>query len=87
MGISLYRPISLELSPDQEFVVIHNMSVFVNSGFEVSIEETNSIGSRLQLISLPASKQYTFTVSGWSFLSSFIYRFYGVACGGYGIRW
>lgn len=64
MRMSVYRPISLELSPDQEFVVIHNMNVFVNSGFEVTIEETNSIGSRLHLVSLPASKQYTFTVSG-----------------------
>lgn len=59
----LNRPISLELSPDQEFVVIHNMNVFANSGFDLVLQEEHAIGSRLQLISLPASKQYVFTVA------------------------
>lgn len=60
----IIRPISLQLSPDQEYVIIHSSEVFRSNGFSVSIDESRELGSRIALTSLPASKQYTFTVTG-----------------------
>lgn len=56
------RPIPLELSPDQEFTIIHNQAIFKRNGFDISISESQELGQRLQLTSLPASKKYTFSV-------------------------
>ena len=58
------RPLPLELSPDQEFVVIHEMEVFTKNGFDVQIHETKLLGSRVCWGVLPASNQDTFTVEG-----------------------
>lgn len=63
-GAVMIRPLPLELSPDQEFVVIHEMEVFTKNGFDVQIDETKLLGSRVCLRGLPSSKQYTFTVEG-----------------------
>ena len=59
-----HRPLSLELSPDQEFVVIHEMSLFQKNGFDVQVNEEKRLGSRVCLAGLPSSKHYTFTVDG-----------------------
>lgn len=45
-------------------MVIHSPEVFRSNGFNVSIDESRELGSRITLTSLPASKQYTFTVTG-----------------------
>ena len=63
-GVVMTRPLPLELSPDQEFVVIHEMEVFTKNGFDMQIDETKLLGSRVWLRGLPSSKQYTFTVEG-----------------------
>ena len=63
-GVVMTRPLPLELSPDQEFVVIHEMEVFTKNGFDMQIDETKLLGSRVCLRGLPSSKQYTFTVEG-----------------------
>lgn len=57
------RPIPLELSPDQEFTIIHNQPLFSRNGFDVSISESQELGKRIHLTSLPASKKYTFSTS------------------------
>lgn len=59
-----HRPLSLELSPDQEFVVIHEMSLFQKNGFDVQVNEEKRLGSHVCLTGLPSSKHYTFTVDG-----------------------
>ena len=77
------RPLSLELSPDQEFVVIHEMEVFAKNGFDVLIDETKMLGSRVCLRGLPSSKQYTFTVEGRCERILIIGRLFGVVERGY----
>ena len=58
------RPLPLELSPDQEYIVIHNPDLFRLNGFILQVDETRELGSRLALTALPASQHYTFTVAG-----------------------
>ena len=72
------RPISLELSPDQEYVVIHNPDTFLNNGFTVTVDESRPLGSRVSLTSLPASKQYTFTVTDFMELVGLVIESGGV---------
>ena len=72
------RPISLELSPDQEYVVIHNPDTFLNNGFTVTVDESRPLGSRVSLTSLPASKQYTFTVTDFMELVGLVMESGGV---------
>lgn len=72
------RPISLELSPDQEYVVIHNPDTFLNNGFTVAVDESRPLGSRVSLTSLPASKQYTFTVTDFMELVGLVMESGGV---------
>ena len=57
-------PLPLELSPDQEFVVLQNRPLFQQNGFEITVDETKTLGSRILLTALPSSKQYTFSTQG-----------------------
>ena len=73
------RPIPLELSPDQEFTVIHNQALFKRNGFDVSISESQELGQRLQLTALPASKKYTFSVADFLELLGIVMETGGMA--------
>lgn len=61
----LVQPKSLELTAIEEEVIKENMEALENNGFQVSIDESGyqPVGSRCQLLSLPLSRETTFTLA------------------------
>jgi DNA mismatch repair protein PMS2 len=61
----LVHPKALELTAIEEEVVKENIEALENNGFQVSIDESGyqPVGSRCQLLSLPLSRETTFTLA------------------------
>lgn len=58
----LFTPRVLELTAADELVALENMSVLQQNGFEVAIEEEQSVGRRLRLVAQPVSKNTEFDI-------------------------
>lgn len=61
----LVRPKTLELTAVEEEIVIENQSALEKNGFVVSVDESGDepVGSRCQLLSLPLSRETTFSLA------------------------
>ncbi|KAI1853085.1 hypothetical protein JX266_001791 [Neoarthrinium moseri] len=61
----LVQPKALELTAIEEEVIKENIEALENNGFMVSIDESGyqPVGSRCQLLSLPLSRETTFTLA------------------------
>lgn len=61
----LVRPKPLELTAVEEEVVIENQAALEKNGFVVSVDESGDepVGSRCQLLSLPLSRETTFSLA------------------------
>ncbi|KAL2755201.1 hypothetical protein ACRALDRAFT_1035222, partial [Sodiomyces alcalophilus JCM 7366] len=62
---SLVHPKRLELTALEEEIVQENLSVLELNGFKVRVDESGSqpVGSRCELLSLPLSRETTFTIA------------------------
>jgi DNA mismatch repair protein PMS2 len=61
----LVRPKTLELTAMEEEVVMENLSALETNGFNVKIDDSGEqpVGSRCQLMSLPLSRETTFSLA------------------------
>lgn len=61
----LVRPKTLELTAVEEEIVIENQAALEKNGFVVSVDESGDepVGSRCQLLSLPLSRETTFSLA------------------------
>jgi DNA mismatch repair protein PMS2 len=61
----LVRPKTLDLTAVEEEIVIENRAALQTNGFAVAVDETGDVpvGQRCQLISLPLSRETTFSLS------------------------
>ena len=62
----------LELTAADELVVLENVSVLQQNGFEVTIEEDQPVGRRLRLVVQPVSKNTEFDIQGVSHVLSIL---------------
>lgn len=58
----LLRPLSVESSAAQEAIIIDNLDVFAANGFQLSIDEKETVGRRVKLTAVPFSKGVEFGV-------------------------
>ncbi|GCE99097.1 hypothetical protein ZYGM_001038 [Zygosaccharomyces mellis] len=58
----LIAPLDVDLSAIDELAVLDNLKVFENNGFKLSIQEDELRGTKIQLISLPVSKNTIFDI-------------------------
>lgn len=58
----LIAPLDVDLSAIDELAVLDNLKVFENNGFKLSIQEDELQGTKIQLISLPVSKNTIFDI-------------------------
>lgn len=56
----LIRPQSLDLTAVNESVLMENLHVFRNNGFDFEINEQAPVSQRVKLVSLPVSRNWTF---------------------------
>lgn len=56
----LVQPKTLELTAMEEEVMVENVSALEANGFQVRVDDEKPVGSRVQLLSLPLSRETTF---------------------------
>lgn len=56
----LVRPKTLELTAMEEEVIVENVAALESNGFQVAVDDERPVGSRVQLLSLPLSRETTF---------------------------
>lgn len=61
-GQRLIQPRALELTPTNESILIDNIEIFRKNGFEFLADETQPSGSKVKLVSLPTSRNWTFGI-------------------------
>ncbi|KAH8911348.1 hypothetical protein BR93DRAFT_328645 [Coniochaeta sp. PMI_546] len=59
----LVQPKTLELTAMEEEVIMENISALEANGFKVRIDDESPVGSRVQLLSLPLSRETTFSLA------------------------
>lgn len=59
----LVQPKALELTAVEEEIVMENLAALERNGFVVRVDDTQPVGSRCQLVSLPLSRETTFSVA------------------------
>lgn len=68
----LMMPINLDLNIIDEMLVLDNQEIFNNNGFKLTINDNNSAGKRISLVSLPVYKNSMFTVDDFHELINLI---------------
>lgn len=61
-GQRLIQPRPLELTPVNESILIDNLNIFKQNGFEFLVDENQLSGRKVKLITLPTSRNWTFGV-------------------------
>lgn len=59
----LVTPKTLDLTAMEEEIILNNIPALETNGFKVSVSDTAPVGSRIQLLSLPLSRETTFSVA------------------------
>lgn len=59
-----FSPQNLDLTAVSEAVLLDNLNIFEKSGFKFNVSEENSVGQKVQLVSVPVSHNWRFGKEG-----------------------
>ena len=69
---NLIIPQPLELNVIEELLILENLNVFKSNGFKLKVDEDNSPGHKISLLSVPISKQTVFDLNDFNELIQLI---------------